>query len=71
MKVNFSNIFKTYPDGSIEPLRPVSISGVRLGPGVRFTRGVSFGGVDLTLHSGKQLEVEDSEGVLKIKGIYE
>lgn len=70
MKIHFTNIFKVYPDGSIEPLRPVMISGVQLGPGVRFTQGVSFGGVDLSLYTQKDLEIENSGGVVVIKGIY-
>lgn len=61
MRIDFSRIFKTHPDGSIEPLRPVRISGVRIGPGVRLGPGVRFGGIDLSLYAGKELEVEEVE----------
>jgi len=39
--------FKRNPDGSWSPVRPVTLNGVTMGPGVAFTPGVSFGGVDL------------------------
>jgi hypothetical protein len=39
--------FARNPDGSWSPLVPVTIGAVTMGPGVRFTPGVSFGGIDL------------------------
>jgi hypothetical protein len=40
--------FQHNPDGSWSPLHPVTINGVTMGgPGVKFTVGVAFGGVDL------------------------
>jgi hypothetical protein len=39
--------FSRNPDGSWSPVRPIFINGVTMGPGVRFTPGVQFGGVDL------------------------
>ena len=75
MRVGFSTIFKRHPDGGIEPLRPVRIGGVTLGPGVRFTPGVRFGGVDLALYAGKDLEVEEGQdtvsSIVALRGAYE
>jgi hypothetical protein len=34
-------------NGSWSPVRPVTINGVTMGPGVAFAPGVAFGGVDL------------------------
>ncbi|MEI7749784.1 MAG: hypothetical protein WCJ25_02170 [Candidatus Moraniibacteriota bacterium] len=68
--VNFYSIFRVNADGSIEPIRPVRIGGVQLGPGVRFGGGVSFGGVNLSQQIGKDFLVEEIEGILVIVGIY-
>ncbi|MDO8637980.1 MAG: hypothetical protein Q7R43_00250 [Candidatus Daviesbacteria bacterium] len=69
-RINFYQIFKINPDGSIEPLRLVRIGGVQMGPGVRFGKGVSFGGIDLSQFIGRDFEVEDQSGVYVIKGIF-
>jgi hypothetical protein len=39
--------FVRNPDGSWSPMRPVTLNGVTMGPGVKFTPGVSFGGINL------------------------
>lgn len=39
--------FVRNPNGSWSPVRPVTLNGVTMGPGVQFVPGVSFGGVDL------------------------
>lgn len=47
--------FQHNPDGSWSPLHPVTINGVTMGgPGVKFTVGVAFGGVDLAAALNKQ-----------------
>ena len=46
--------FKKNPDGSWSPVRPVTLNGVTMGPGVSFNPGVSFGGVDLASILNKQ-----------------
>lgn len=69
-RINFFDIFKVHPDGSIEPLRVVKISGVQFGPGVRFGRGVSFSGIDLSLYVGRDFLIEEMDGILIIQGIY-
>lgn len=70
-KINFYQIFKVNTDdGSIEPLRLVRIGGVQIGPGVRFGKGVLFGGIDLAQFIGRDFLVEEMEGVLIIIGIF-
>ncbi len=69
-RINFYQIFKVNPDGSIEPAKIVKIGGVQFGPGVRFGKGVSFSGIDLSLYIGRDFLVEEQNGVLIIKGIY-
>lgn len=39
--------FVRNPNGSWSPVRPVTLNGVTMSPGVAFMPGVSFGGVDL------------------------
>lgn len=70
MKINFWQIFRLNPDGSIEPLKQIRIGGVQFGPGVKFSKGVLFSGIDLTLYVGRDFDVEDQSGVLVLKGIY-
>lgn len=70
MRINFWKIFQVHPDGSIEPIRRIRIGGVEFGQGVRFRRGVSFSGIDLALHVGRDFDAEEENGVLVLKGIY-
>ena len=69
-RLNFFEIFKVNSDGSIEPLRLVRIGGVQLGSGVRFGKGVSFSGIDLSQYAGRDFLTEEKEGVLIVKGIF-
>jgi len=70
-RINFYKIFVVHTDGSVEPLRTVKIGGVQLGPGVRFSKGVSFSGIDLTLFIGKDFSVVvHPDGVYEIKGVF-
>ncbi len=69
-RVKFWDLFQVNPDGSLEPKKQISIGGVTLQPGVKFTRGVSFSGFDLFQYYGADLEVEKKDGVSVITGIY-
>lgn len=70
MKLKFSEVFTKKPDGSITPLRPIRIGGVSLGPGVSFSRGVSFSGIDIFSYENLDIEAEEIDGILVIKGFY-
>ena len=71
MRVRFDEVFHSSPDGSFTPKVPVKIGGVAMGPGVTFTPGVSFSGVDLAQYAGHDLDVEKlPDGTIEIKGIY-
>jgi hypothetical protein len=42
-----------------------------MGPGVSFTPGVSFSGVDIAQYAGHDLDVEQrADGTMVIKGVY-
>jgi len=69
-RINFFQIFKINPNGSISPIRPVRIGSIQLSPGVSFGAGVSFGPVNLFNFIGRDFQAEESNGILIIKGIY-
>lgn len=69
-RINFNAIFRLNNDGGIEPLRSVRIGGVQMNPGVKFGRGVSFGGIDLFNYIGRDFQVEEQNGILIITGIF-
>ena len=70
MRINFWQIFKTHPDGSIEPIRRVRIGGAEFGIGFRFAKGVTFSGIDLTQYIGRDFETDEQDGVLILRAIY-
>lgn len=70
MRVPFNTVFTQHQNGELEPRLRVRVGGVEFGPGVRFSRGVAFGGVDFTQFIGRDLEVETDSDVLVITGIY-
>ena len=41
-----------------------------MGPGVKFTKGVSFSGIDLYQFIGRDFAVEDQSGIYVIMGIF-
>jgi hypothetical protein len=69
-RMNFDTIFTTHNNGSIEPRQRIRVGGVTFGPGVQFTPGVSFSGVDFTQFRGRDFEVETDQDILVIKGVY-
>ena len=69
-RINFYQIFRVNADGSIEPIRNVRIGGVQMSPGVKFGKGVSFSGIDLSQFIGRDFSVEDQQGIFVIKGIF-
>jgi hypothetical protein len=67
INVHFDQLFTKNSDGSISPKVPLIIRGVGINPGVRFTKGVSFAGVDISTLEGKILQVDTSNGTNKLK----
>lgn len=70
-RVTFNSVFTESPDGRLRPNQRIRVGGIEMGPGVSFSKGVAFGGVDFTQFVGHDLEVETDGPVLVIKGIYE
>lgn len=70
MRVSFDEVFRSNPNGSFTLKVLVIIGGVSMGPGVAFTPGVSFFGIDITQYAGHDLDVEKlPDGSIEIKGI--
>ena len=70
MRVPFDTVFIQHPDGSLEPRQRIRVGGVTFGPGVKFSRGVAFGGIDFVQFIGHELEIETDGDIAVIKGIY-
>ena len=70
-RITFNSVFTQYPDGTLEPNRRVRVGGVDFGPGVRFSKGVAFAGIDFTLFIGRDFDAQEENGVLIISGIYQ
>lgn len=70
MRVSFNTVFIQHPDGTLEPRQRIRVGGVEFGPGIRFSRGVAFGGIDFGQFVDRDLEVETENEVLVIRGIY-
>jgi hypothetical protein len=69
-RINFWEVFREV-DGQLEPLRRVEINGVSFGPGVRFSKGAAFGGIDLHNYKGLDLDVEEKEDrSVVLQGVY-
>lgn len=69
-RVRFDSVFRILPNGTITPLTMIQIGGVTMGPGTAFTQDVSFGGVTLAKYAGHDLQVEEKEERMVLKGIY-
>jgi len=67
-KFRFFEIFLENPDGSLSPVRPIIVNGVRFGRGVSFGPGVSFGGVDFHRYKNLDIVAEQQGEELIIQG---
>lgn len=70
MRIRFWEVFEENPNGSISPRTTIKVGGVILSPGVSFTKGVTFGGVDFFNYYGMDLEVDNVESILVLRGFY-
>ena len=69
MRYRFNEVFEE-ENGSLTPIRQIRVGGVSFGPGVSFVSGAAFGGVNFHQYIGHDMEADDEDGVLVIKGIY-
>ncbi len=69
MRVPFSDVFATNPDGSFSTRSQVQIGSAALSQGASFRPGALFSGVDITQYVGHDLEVEHVGGVVVVRGV--
>lgn len=69
-RYKFSEIFKKNFDGSLSPIKTISVNGIVFGQGISFSNGVSFGGVNFFLYQNNDIAAEEENGILQIRGFY-
>ena len=69
-RVTFDSVFKVNTDGTIEPKQTTRIGGITITPGIKFSKGIGIGGIDLTQFINRDLEITTDNGVIVITGIY-
>jgi hypothetical protein len=69
-RVTYDQVFKRNSDGSFSAIRPVQINGENIGSDVPFTRGKTFGGVDVAGYAEHDLLIDTIGGVVIIRKIY-
>jgi hypothetical protein len=71
MKYSFDQIFReNKKDKTLTPKVHIKVGPASFGPGVTFGPGVSFGGVNFFDFKGLDIEAEEEDNVLVIKGFY-
>jgi len=71
MRLSFDQVFQDNGNGSYTPISIVKIGEATMSPGVTFSSGVSFSGVNIAEYAGRDLEVEEHEdGTIEFKSVY-
>lgn len=70
MRYKFNQVFREEEDGRLTPMHHVQIGGVSIGPGITFGSGVEFSGVNIHDFKGYDLEVEEKDNKLVVRGFY-
>ena len=70
MRYRFNEIFREEEEMLIT-LYTIKIGPVIIGPGMRFGKGVSFGGINIFEFIGKDIEADEDNGFLIINGFYD
>lgn len=70
MRISFSNLFTSLPDGAISPLRKARIRGIDLKPGLWIGEGVTIFEFEVVGLKGRDLEVEVDQGITLVKAAY-
>ncbi|MGH9824017.1 MAG: hypothetical protein ACREDR_12290 [Blastocatellia bacterium] len=70
VRVSFSQVFQTNPDGSISPRSRVRIGSAEFGPGASFRPGVAFSGVDIAAMAGRDLAITRDGDIVVIVRVY-
>ncbi|MFA4845039.1 MAG: hypothetical protein WC654_00570 [Patescibacteria group bacterium] len=66
----FWEIFRENSNGSLTPLRTISVNGVTFNSQVSFGPGVEFAGMNFHRYRNLDIAVEEKDDALVIKGFY-
>jgi hypothetical protein len=69
-RVTYEQVFKRNTDGSFSAIRPVQINGENIGSDIPFTRGTTFGGVDVAGYADHDLLIDTVGRLVVIRKIY-
>lgn len=70
-RYNFWDLFREdSATRRLTPLRRLRIRNILIGPGVSFSHGVSMGGINIFEFYGCDIEADDINGVIVIRGFY-
>ena len=70
MRKKFQEIFKINDSGTLTPKKSVRIGSTIISPAVTFGRKAIFNGLNFFDVKGLDMEVEEKEGILVVKGFY-
>lgn len=69
-KISFSNLFKEYSDGTVESKSPLRIGKTLVVPGIRFSEGTTFDGINILLFKGRNFEIKVHKGIKILEGVW-
>ncbi len=69
-RLHFWNLFELNSNGSLTPRKTIRVGGITFGPGVSFSKGVLFSGIDFFKYSNNDIAAVEKDGILEIKGFY-
>ena len=69
-RYKFWEIFHENPGGTLTPIKTIRVGPATFGSSVTFGPGVSFGGVNFFDFKGNDIQAEEDNDVLIIKGFY-
>lgn len=70
MRFRFYDLFRENPNHTLTPIRTIQIGGAVIGRGVTFGPGVIFGGIEIYNFRGNDIDAEEVDGVMVIRGFY-
>lgn len=69
MQYRFNEIFKEN-NGQLQPTRQIRVGAIEFSPDAKFRYGASIGGIDFYQFKDHEIEAEEKDNVLIIRGIY-
>lgn len=70
MRYSFAYFFHENTDGSMNLKVHVRVGGIFMGPQIKFIPGIPFGGIDVGVLKGRDVEAQRENNVYRILGFY-